>query len=134
MGLLEREIGEIRGLLVRYNNDNAGPMTKEIFMTNLTAYNQVDKRIKSLLMVHTFRNKFGKKALMRLNATQLTTDGAVVPLMIEEIEYEKIYCPIMKMEITRQRCLDYSGEETHHEECKGCKTGISNKRILCKTD
>jgi len=46
------------------------------------------------------------------------------------IEDEEEYCPIMKKDITRAECLDYSGSEKHFEECRGCDTGLRNKRLV----
>ena len=83
-----------------------------------------------MLQALSLAAKFGAPTLKRIYKTQLIGDGSVIPLTIEEIEYEKVYCPIFKSEISRQKCLDYSGEEAHYDECKICSVGVANKKLL----
>ena len=74
--------------------------------------------------------KYGKKYLNRLIKTNLIGNGTVIDLSPEEIEAEKILCPLKDSYITRSECLDYSGSQEGFDNCKDCDVGLDNKKLL----
>ena len=62
--------------------------------------------------------------------TNLIGNGTIIDLSPEEIEEEKVLCPLKGSSITRSQCLDYSGSQNHFEDCKDCETGLENKKLL----
>ena len=74
--------------------------------------------------------KYGKKFKNQLIEIGLLGEGAIIDLTPEEVEEEKVLCPLKSAMIVRSECLDYSGSSDNFEECKDCETGIINKRLL----
>ena len=73
------------------------------------------------------KNKRAMTGLERMNIMDETT---AIDLMLGDPEVDKVKCPEHKDLITRQECLDYSGQEKHHDECSGCEIGIATKNKL----
>lgn len=73
------------------------------------------------------KNKRAEYALERMNLIDGTT---AIDLMLGDPEVDKVKCPEQKELITRQECLDYSGESKHYIECAGCEIGKATKRKL----
>ena len=71
------------------------------------------------------KNKRAQTSLERMNLMDGTT---AVDLMLGDPEVDKVKCPIQDKLITRQECLDYSGD--NYEDCKGCEIGLATKRLL----
>jgi len=127
MGLLETELKEIRVDIKHYR---AGKITDDQVQTLVALYSQSEKRMRLMLSAMGMAAKHGKKHLNRLIKTNLIGDGTVIDLLPEEIEEEKILCPLKNEHITRAKCLDFSGESENMEGCEGCDTGLANKNIL----
>ncbi len=66
-----------------------------------------------------------KKAAEKVN---LFDESQAINLMLDSPDDDNVKCPIWSMPITRQSCLDYSGN--HYEECLGCEIGKATKDKL----
>lgn len=69
-----------------------------------------------------------KRALVGLERMNLMDDTTAVDLMLGDPESDKVKCPYHEKLITRQECLDYSGD--HADDCSGCETGRATKEKL----
>jgi hypothetical protein len=124
MGLIEKEIKEITELRNRFN---AGKVKPEEVMINMALFSQTEKRLKLMLQAMAHGAKYGKKQMQTIIDKNILGDGSTL-MITEDSEIENIRCENGGNLIQRQECLDTSGED--NEKCKGCETGIRNKRIL----
>lgn len=128
MGLLEQEITEIRQMMRNYD---AGKLTTEQIHVKIAMYSQVEKRAKLMLQAFAMAAKHKKSVLTQITQSNLIGDGAAIDLPTCGPEEENVKCPMKDNEIiSRQKCLDLSGENKNYEECSGCKVGTATKRLL----
>ena len=127
MGLLEVELKEIRRDIKHYR---AGKLPDDQINTLIALYSQSEKRMRLMLQAMGMAAKHGKNTFNRMIKTNLIGNGTVIDLSPEEIEEEKILCPLKDKYMTRSECLDYSGSAEHMDSCQGCEEGIANKRLL----
>lgn len=127
MGLIETELKEIRRDIKHFRS---GKMNAEEVQTLIALYSQTEKRMRLILQVMGMAAKHGKKHLNQMIKTNLIGNGTVIDLSIEEIEEEKVLCPVQDRHITRSECLDFSGNSENYESCKDCLTGLENKKLL----
>ena len=127
MGLIEEELKEIRRDIKHFR---AGKLKDEEVYTLIALYSQTEKRMRLMLQAMGMAAKHGKKHLNQMIKTNLVGNGTVIDLSIEEIEEEKVLCPVQDRHITRSECLDFSGNSENYESCKNCDTGIENKKLL----
>lgn len=127
MGLLEVELKEIRQDLKHYR---AGKISEEQVQTLISMYSQTEKRMRLALQVVSMASKHGKKHIKQLLKTNLIGNGTAIDLSLEEIEEEKILCPLNDAFMTRAECLDFSGEEQHFDDCIKCDVGLENKKLM----
>ena len=127
MGLLETELKEIRQDIKHFR---AGKLTEEKVHTLIAMYSQTEKRMRLYLQIMGIAAKNGKKHLNTMMKSNLIGNGIMIDLSPEEIEEEKILCPLKDKYMTRSECLDYSGSAEHMDSCQGCEEGIANKRLL----
>lgn len=127
MGLLEVELKEIRQDLKHYR---AGKISEEQVQTLIGMYSQTEKRMRLALKVASMASKYGKKHIKQLLQSNLIGNGTVIDLSPEEIEEEKILCPLKGTLMTRAECLDFSGEEQNFEDCAKCDVGLENKKLM----
>lgn len=125
MGLLEREIYELRNLRRDYRHKL---VDERQVNTEIAIYSQTEKRAKLLLQAHTSGAKI-KGGLMRdIFKTNLIGNGEAIDTGNEDPETDKIICPCNESLMTSGECLDYSGN--HHDECDGCEIGKATKDKL----
>lgn len=70
-----------------------------------------------------------KRAMVGLERMNIMDDTTAVDLGLPAPEEDKVKCPLSDKLITRAECLDTSGSNEHYEDCKGCETGKSTRRI-----
>jgi len=98
----------------------------------LSAQREFEGQIK---LINSVISAFGvvsknKRALQHLDKMNLMETTTAVDLMLGDIEVDKVKCPIQDKIITRQECLDYSGDIAHYEDCLKCEIGLATKRLL----
>lgn len=125
MGLLEETIKEVRRDIKHFR---AGKLPHEDAVALNAMHNTVLKASGQLLTAYGMAVKHHSKYEKRIIGTGLIGNGTVIDLSTEEIEDEKIMCPIKNSNIYRHECLDYSG--SHMEDCGDCETGLENKKLL----
>jgi len=70
-----------------------------------------------------------KRAMTGLERMNLMDDTTAVDLMLGDPETDKVKCSEHDNLITRQECLDYSGD--HVDDCSGCEIGkITKDKLL----
>jgi len=47
-----------------------------------------------------------------------------------KIEQERLECPDLSMIITREKCLEYSGDEKNIENCRSCENFGTTRKLL----
>ncbi len=127
MGLLDTEIKELRQMSKHFM---AGKITAEQVQIQIAIFSQTEKRVKTMISIAMMAAKHGKKHADRLMKTNLIGNGTVIDLSPEEIEQEKILCPLNDAYKLRSQCLDFSGEPEHEDDCRGCDVGMANKKLL----
>ena len=127
MGLLETELKEIRQDLKHYR---AGKLSAEQVQILISIYSQTEKRMRLAMQAMAITAKHGKKHTKQLLQSNLIGNGTAIDLSLEEIEEEKILCPLKDAHVTRAECLDFSGEAQHFEDCINCDVGLENKKLM----
>ena len=125
MGLLEREIYELRNLRRDYRHKL---IDERQVNTEISIYSQTEKRAKLLLQAHVSGAKIKSGLLNEIFKTNLIGSGEAIDTGQEEPEADKIICPCHGGLITRGECLDYSG--SHFDDCSGCEIGKVTKNKL----
>jgi len=128
MGLLQDELKEITEQRKRHL---AGKLKSEDAMIQLGYFSQSEKRVKHMLTALSTGAKHGKVLMNQILRTNIISDSAIDCRTIDD-EEDTIKCEQTNETLTRQECLDKSGEPDSC--CNGCETGLINKRILCGTD
>ena len=99
----------------------ARKMDVETAMVNLAFYNVKEKYMKMEERNNMMELKYGK---------EYSDPFKKFDSPPEEIEEEKVLCPVKDRHITRAECLDFSGNSENYETCKDCLTGLENKKLL----
>lgn len=99
----------------------SGRMDVEKAMVNLAFYNVIEKYMRMEERNNMRELKYGKKYSDPFSKFDSPPD---------EIEEEKVLCPVQDRHITRSECLDFSGNSENYESCKDCLTGLENKKLL----
>jgi len=128
MGLLQDELKEITAQRKRHLS---GKLKPEDAIVQLGYFGQSEKRIKHMLSALSIGAKHGKVLMNQIIRTNIISDSAIDSRVIDD-EDDTIKCEQTSEIMTRQECLDKSGEEDSC--CNGCETGLINKRILCGTN
>ena len=128
MGLLQDELKEITEQRKRHL---AGKLKSEDAMIQLGYFSQSEKRVKHMLTALSTGAKHGKVLMNQILRTNIISDSAIDCRTIDD-EEDTIKCEQTNEIMTRQECLDKSGEPDSC--CNGCETGLINKRILCGTE
>lgn len=111
----------------------SGKIEPEIFQNLLAAKTLKEKVAKDVLNVlivsakYSAGNKLYKKIVKK---GIIGEDTIIAPKLPAQIEDEKVLCPIKKEQITRSKCLEYSGEKANFDACKECDIGLANKKLL----
>jgi len=127
MGYLENELEDIARLSKQID---AGTVKPEVVMMKVALLSQSEKRMNLLLKAMAQGAKYGKKQMEQIVSKKIMGDEKAIE-SAENNDMESITCEKTQTTITRQECLDNSGEQK--KECKGCETGVITKRILCGT-
>jgi hypothetical protein len=125
MGLIQNnleDLGKIR------NRFRSGKLNIEGLNAELSIYAREEQQMKMYLQGISMIAKHGKIIKNQLERSNFLTDSAIDCTQIGD-EEDKIKCEQTNDIMTRQECLDKSGEEDSC--CGGCETGLINKRILC---
>jgi hypothetical protein len=125
MGLLEREIYELRNLRRDYRHKL---IDEKQVNTEIAIYSQTEKRAKLLLQAHVAGAKIKGGLLNEIFKTNLIGSGEAIDTGNNDPEADKILCPCHDKLITRGECLDYSGD--HHDDCFKCEIGRATKDKL----
>ena len=126
MGMLEETIKDIRRDIKAFragklSPDEVGALMK-LYTTSLKASGQIINAFAVAAKHKRWENKMLDSGLFG--------NGTVIDMSTEEIEAEKILCPLNDQLITRSECVDFSGEEKNYEKCKGCEVGAANKKLV----
>lgn len=127
MGLIETEIKEIRQDRKHFL---AGKTTIEDAYVLIALHSQAEKWARLFFQIECMYAKYGIKHQARMARANFIGNGTVIDLSPEEIEEEKILCPLKDKYTTRAECLDYSGSTDNIDKCAGCDVGVSNKKLL----
>ncbi len=95
-----------------------GKITAEAYSLQMGGISQLEKQQKLMIGGTSIEHRMKKKLPVDLNKGVL------------DIRKENIECPDIKAVITRERCLDYSGEEKNYERCKTCDYFKINRDLL----
>jgi len=91
------------------------------------------KLINAVVSAYGIASK-NKRALAGLERMNIMDDTTAIDMLLGDPEIDKVKCPVKEDLISRQECLDYSGETSHQSDCAGCEVGIKTKRKLISGD
>ena len=128
MGLIQNNLEDLAKIRNRFR---AGKITLENLNAELAIYAREEQQMKMYLQGINMICKHGKVVKNQMERSNFLTESAIDCRVVDN-EDDKIKCEQTKEIITRQECLDKSGEPDSC--CNGCETGLINKRILCGTD
>lgn len=125
MGLIADEIRELRQMV---KDIDSGKITTEQARLKLKVYNETHKRAKFILDVYVACNA-PHLVEKRLHSLNLLSKGELVQ-STAELELEMIMCPDCDKAITREACLDFSGDSKNLKNCQSCENfGITRKML-----
>jgi hypothetical protein len=73
--------------------------------------------------------KYGPKTITKIERSNLIGEGSYIDLGTD-VDMDTIKCPDLDAVITREKCLDYSGEKEHMESCSTCDQFNITRRLL----
>ena len=129
MGLLEKEITELRQLLrdIQYGKYSDDSSRKDLNAI-LNVYARIEKRAAMMLQAYAVATKYNNYGIKKLEAANMLGTGSAIDLV--DIEADAVACPIKGGEaISRRECLSYSSD--HVGECEPCENfGPTRNMIL----
>jgi hypothetical protein len=132
MGFYEREMEELRQKCKEVDSWVHLPKEERLKL-QLQIYAHTSKKGNLILSAFAIAAKHGKKVRQDLMRTGLLGDSMIVDMSPEEAAAEKVLCPNMNKDITREECKDRSGNSMHFEECQECEINASTRRLLVQT-
>lgn len=87
------------------------------------------KLINAVISAYGIQSK-NKRAAVGMERMNLMDDTTAIDLMLGDPEVDKVKCPLRDDLITRQECLDFSGEARNLDDCSGCPIGKATKDKL----
>jgi len=114
-----------------YKHVKAGKVSNEDAAVREKILKRWDEANKEINKTGAFGHPNGGKAYRDyVGRKGLSDPTEALDSLPHEIENEIVICPLTKSKMTRGECLEYSGEESHYEECKDCNIGLANKKLL----
>lgn len=129
MGLIAEEIKELRQMVKLVD---AGKLTTEEVRVKLNIYKEVHKRARLILDVYIACSS-PHLVEKRFHSLNLLSKGELVQLE-GDIELEMVMCPDQDdgKAITREECLDFSGDAKNMAHCQSCENFGITRRLLLK--
>jgi len=129
LGLLHQEIMNMHALAEKIESKE---ISNEQASLILGVYNQTHKRVGSLIQIAALQSKEGKngKTYSRFIAMNIISDGDAI--VIKCAESTMIKCSSKgDLLMSREACLDYSGDARHIETCQHCEQFAKTRKQLC---
>jgi predicted RNA-binding Zn-ribbon protein involved in translation (DUF1610 family) len=124
MGLIEQEIAELRRMQKQVL---AGEMTPEMAQIQIGFYNQTAKRVSQVIQIAGLSQK-SKKAYSQIVSANIVGGDTAIDVGEEK---ELFRCPEKGGKcITREDCLDYSGDQNHIHSCQKCEHFTTTRKQL----
>lgn len=111
----------------------AGKFKAEEMMAAQREFEGQIKLINAVVSAYGIQSK-NKRAAVGMERMNLMDDTTAIDLMLGDPEIDKVKCPLQDDLITRQECLDFSGEARNFGECSGCQIGKATKDKLIPRD
>ena len=110
-------------------NGGKQPLNLDVIASAQREFEGQIKLINAVVSAYGISSK-NKRALTGLQRMNLMDDTTAIDLMLGDREVDKVKCPDHEELITRQECLDYSGEPKNMDFCAGCDIGKATKKML----
>lgn len=127
MGLIQQEIKELRKML---QDLDSGDLKHDALMDKIAIYSQSEKRARLLLDSLALGAKYGNSAARRIINTNLIGNEEAIDLTLGSSGNEKVMCETQDKIISRDECLDYSGNPPKGVDCSGCKNFKITRKLL----
>lgn len=102
------------------------PVNLEVFAAAQREYEAQIKQVNVIIQAYAVASK-NKRTLTGLAKMNVLDESTAVDLRLGDPAEDKVKCPFEPRLITREECLDRSGEKKHQDECSGCETGRMTK-------
>ena len=129
MGLIAEEIKELRQMV---KDVNVGKLTTEEVRTKLNIYKETHKRARLILDVYIACSS-PHLVEKRLHSLNLLSQGELVQSP-GDIELELVMCPDQDKAVTREACLDFSGDSKNIKNCQSCENFGITRKVLARVD
>jgi len=126
MALISQQVEALQKILQRMD---AKTIDFQEVDARCKVHNLLYKEQKIILGVLAMSQKNGITP-KRITASGLMTKGEIIRTSPKELAIELVECPDLNANITREECLDYSGESSHLDDCKSCKNFNINRDML----
>lgn len=121
-------VNKMKKLMAQYEAGKISLETLDVLMNqHIKIGKETDKVINCVVAIQ----KYGVKVRRDFHSFGLLTEGESISMGCD-IENEAVRCPAKNDHtITRNTCLDYSGDAKHADECEGCPNfAITRSRLL----
>lgn len=126
MGVIETEYSEIRQLRQDIID---GKIDHEKAALIMKTYTESGKRVDQYIKVVALTINHGKSA-RQIIAKNIISEGTAIDVCTPQIQ-EKIKCPAKGDRlVSRDECLDFSGESRNIDKCQKCDNFITTRRQL----
>jgi len=126
MGLIQQEVLELRNLIKEIKGGKVKP---EEVNSILTVYGQIHKRTEQLLKIEAMNLKNSKRDGSWKRMDSLNLSGPSDAIMLEEA---RAVCCNMRggLVVSREDCLDYSGDSKNITGCQTCEHFETTRKQL----
>jgi hypothetical protein len=118
MGLAQQEIKELRLVLNDVKNRR---ITHENLMDEMIVYSQIEKRARLILDSITLSAKYGNGVANKIIASNIVGHFEAIDITPEAIGNQLVQCEILHKSMSREECLDLSGDLPEGYDCSGCQ-------------
>ena len=125
MSLLNQEIKELRQLAVMFQNDKLSP---EKLAGTLSIFNEVDKRIKNVIVIEAMKARYGNKTAKGLETAGYIGGDSVLDL--NEVSEQTVYCRDKDRAVSRRACKEYSEMTPNVTSCQSCPNWKLTRQLL----
>ena len=126
MSLIGIEIGELRALHQQLLNGDISPKDCNL---RLKIYKATAERERMILDMYKLSTLKGL-SINKITQTGLFSQDELLPENATMFNEEFLHCPDLEKSITRDKCLDYSGESKNYDSCKSCTNFIKTRNKL----
>lgn len=130
MLLMDMEVAKLNNYREQFDNKK---ITMETLQTQIVFSNQIMKLARFDLEVQIARMKYGRKMEGMVKDSNLLNGTMLLQLSTNEKSIH-INCQYHKDPISKEQCLDYSGQADNVANCQECEHFSSTRQVMLGDD